>query len=484
NPKYDWGFKVQPDASRNQRCDYWPAGKVMGGSSSINGMLYVRGSPTDYDGWSQQGNAGWSYNDVAPYFQKLERCTFDVGATRGTTGPLFVSTLQTEHSLAKPFKKSARDAGLEHNEDYNAGDQSGISFPQLSQKNGARFSAADAYLNPAKARPNLTIIANAQVKRLLFDGTRTQGVEYFDRSGTHQVMCGREVLVSAGAINTPKLLLLSGVGPKSELEALGIDVIHANEHVGRHLKEHPNAQVSFGVTQRTFNMDINSWRVGWHGLRWLLTRKGPATSPYPHAVAFFKSDPALSRPDIQLLFGPFGFDLTTEGVRPSKAAVATVVVGLSYARSEGRVTLSSADPLAPPEIALNMLSDSQDIKALTAACRFVRDVVSRKPFCDFVLDERTPGTDLKTDEQWEQYLRKTVDPTYHPVGTCRMGTPEDAVVNERLQVHGITGLRIVDASVFPSHVSANTNGPVLMVAEKAADMIKDDQDGRSTQYGL
>lgn len=474
NPRYDWGFNVQPDESRTNRTDYWPAGKVMGGSSSINGMLYVRGSSTDYDGWADMGNTGWSYQEVEPYFRKLENCAFDIDQQRGAKGPLSISKLQTEHPLAQPFKLSAGHAGLPHNDDYNSGDQQGVSAPQLTQKKGARFSAADAYLKPARGRANLTIISNAQVKRILIEGDRAHGVEYTDRHGVHEIRCSREVLISAGAINTPKLLLLSGIGSPSDLEPLGIDVIKVNNHVGRHLKEHPNAQLSFGVTKRTFNMDINSWRVGWHALRWLFTRRGPASSPYPHALGFFKSDREQARPDIQFLFGPFGFDLTEDGVSPSKAAVATIVVGLSYGYSEGQVSLSSADPVAPPVIALEMLSDSRDIEALTKACCFVRDIVSRDPFNQYVVAERTPGPNVQTESQWEDYLRRTVDPTYHPVGTCRMGNKDNSVVDSRLRVHDIKGLRIIDASVFPTHVSGNTNGPVLMVAEKAADMIKED----------
>ncbi|MEQ8772840.1 MAG: GMC oxidoreductase, partial [Erythrobacter sp.] len=275
---------------------------------------------------------------------------------------------------------------------------------------------------------------------------------------------------------SPKLLMLSGIGPAARLAGHGIAPLVDQPHVGATLMEHPSSQLSFAVDTRTFNQEINSARVAFHGLRWLLQRRGPATSPYPHAVGFFRSGEGTNRPDIQLMFGPFGFELTSEGVTPSKKPMVTLVVGLSYARSSGTLSLRSGDWRAPPRIALDMLSDPRDIADLTAASRFARDIMRQGAIASHVKGEIAPGDEVNTDDEWEDYLRRTTDPTYHPVGTCRMAPDtEHGVVDPRLRVHGADGLRVVDASVFPAHVSGNTNGAVLMVAERASEFILSDR---------
>ncbi|WP_394728622.1 GMC family oxidoreductase [Altererythrobacter sp. GH1-8] len=473
NPNYDWGFQVEPDPSRSGRQDYWPAGKVLGGSSSINGMLYVRGAKQDFDGWAEAGNAGWSFADCEPYFRKLEGCTFETGQERGALGPQKISLLRTRHSLAEPFVEAAIAAGLPDNSDYNASDQEGVSAPQLTQLKGRRFSAADAYLKPARSRKNLIIRTGAQVTRLKIANGTVTGVHYMHKGVEREVLADAEVILSAGALQSPKILMLSGVGPAQDLQKLGIVPVLDNPHVGANLLEHPNAQLGFTVDQRTFNQEINSVRVAWHALRWLVQRRGPATSPYPHAVGFYRSSPDKPSPDIQLLFGPFGFELTPEGVAPSRNPMVTLVVGLSYARTSGKLGLRSADWREKPRIMLEMLADPRDVADLTAGCRIARKMMEQQPIAGHVKAEITPGADIQSDSEWEEYLRRTVDPTYHPVSTCRMApTIADGVVGPDLKVHGIHGLRIVDASVFPGHVSGNTNGAVLMVAEKAADIIK------------
>lgn len=474
NPTYDWGFQVEPDPSRSGRQDYWPAGKVLGGSSSINGMLYVRGAARDFDAWRALGNEGWSFAECEPYFRKLERCTFATGQERGAMGPQAISHLRTRHPLAQPFVASAQASGLPLNEDYNAASQEGVGPPQLTQEKGRRFSAADAYLNPARRRPNLTIRTKAQVTRIEFDGQRANGVSYHRRGQQRIANARREVILAAGALQSPKLLMLSGIGPSEDLKQHAIEVRVDNAHVGANLREHPNAQLGFGVDQRTFNQDINSARVAWHALRWLVARRGPATSPYPHAVGFYRSRADKASPDIQLLFGPFGFELTPQGVAPSRKPMVTLVVGLSYARSSGKLSLVSGDWRDKPRIELEMLSDPRDIEDLTAGCRIARAMMEHAPMAGHIKAEMTPGHQVQSDDEWEDYLRRTVDPTYHPVSTCRMAPSiEQGVVGPDLKVHGVEGLRVVDASVFPEHVSGNTNGAVLMVAEKASDMILD-----------
>lgn len=476
NPKFDWGFSVDPDASRKGREDYWPAGKVLGGSSSINGMLYVRGAPQDFDHWAAQGLDGWSSQDVLPFFRKLEHCTFPAAPERGTQGPHYISSLRSKHDLAKPFMEAANACGISQNEDYNAGLQEGIAAPQLTQYRGGRFSAADAYLKPARARKNLRIMTRTQVTRLLHENGRITGVECQNAAGqTVSFGANKETILSAGALQSPKLLKLSGIGPAEELQAHGITTLHANNHVGHNLLEHPNAQLSFTVDQRTYNQEVNSPRMVLHAFDWLIRRRGPATSPYPHAVGFYRSAPDKPAPDIQLLFGPFGFELTEDGVRPSRAPVATLVVGLSYARSTGSVTLRSSAWQDKPRIALEMLSDERDIADLTNACQKARAIANAAPFSAHVLGELTPGADVVRPDEWEDYLRRTVDPTYHPVGTCRMASAASGgVVDSRLRVFGVDGLRVVDASIFPAHISGNTNGAVMMTAEKAAAMILED----------
>jgi len=472
NPKYDWGFDVEPDTSRMGRRDYWPAGRVLGGSSSINGMLYVRGARSDFDLWEEAGNPGWSFADCEPFFQRMEACAFATGEERGRAGNQVVDHLRSVHQLADPFIAAAQASGMAYNSDYNGVDQEGIGPPQLTQKSGVRFSAADAYLRPAMGRDNLTVLTGAQVTKVLFEGTRAVGVE-FERKGQIQTAnATREVVLSAGALQSPKLLMLSGVGPAQDLAELSIPVRVDNAHVGANLLEHPNAQVSFEVDTRTFNQEVNSARMAFHALRWLVARRGPATSPYPHAVGFFRSDTNQERPDIQLLFGPFGFELTPDGVEPSKRPMVTLVVGLSYSRTAGRLSLRSADWRERPRLEIEMLADKRDVTALTNACRAARSIMQESPIADHVRTEIAPGPNVQDDGDWEDYLRRTVDPTYHPIGTCRMASdPQNGVVDPKLRVHGVEGLRVVDASVFPGHLSGNTNAAVMMVAERAADFI-------------
>ena len=478
NPRYDWGFGVEPDASRAGRTDYWPAGKVLGGSSSINGMLWVRGAARDFDHWAALGNRGWSFAEVAPFFRLLERCTFPVTCERGTDGPQAVSHLRSTHPLAAPFVAAAMDAGMAANADYNSGDQEGIGAPQLSQLKGARFGAADGHLRAARGRANLVVRTRSEATRLTFAGRRATGVVYRRGAREHTVSATRELILTAGALQSPKLLMLSGIGPAGALREVGITPLLDQPHVGRNLLEHPSAQLAYEVDQRTYNQEINSARIGWHALRWLVGRRGPATSPYPHAVGFLRSRPESPAPDIQLMFGPFGFELTPQGVAPSRRPMVTVVAGLSYAHGSGTLGLRSADWRDKPRIAMEMLADPRDIAALTAAGRFARAIVNRAPFAAHVRAEMAPGVAVESDADWEEYLRRTVDPTYHPVGSCRMAPDAGAgVVDPRLRVHGIDGLRVADASVFPAHVSGNTNAAVMMVAERAAALIGQDARG-------
>ncbi len=471
NPALDWMHLTQPDPSRGDRVDLWSAGKGLGGSSSINGMLYVRGAPHDYDAWAALGNAGWGSSDVAPLFRRMEATAFGSDQVRGRDGPMVVEPLRTRHPLGVAFEAAAVEAGWRANDDYNGRVQEGVGAPQVTQKRGRRFSAARAYLDPVRRRRNLTIMTRATVDRLVFEGRSCVGVEVRGR-GTVRA---RETIVSAGAMGSPRLLLLSGIGPAAELAALGIAVVHDSPHVGRNVQEHPHVAISHDVRMRTFNMEIHGPRVPLHVLNWMLFRRGPVTSAYPHAVGFFRSSPALDVPDLQLMFGPFAFSMSPQGVvRYDKPAV-TSVIALSYPTSTGRISLRSNDPDAPLRIDHRLLDHLHDVAALVRGLRIVRDVYRQPAIAPHIIGERLPGAAVDSDADLEAYVRATSFPTNHPMGGCRMGSAggdHGGVVDADLRVHGVAGLRVVDASVMPRHVSGNINACVMMIAENASDRIR------------
>lgn len=461
NPRLDWMHLTEPDSSRGGRIDLWSAGKGLGGSSSINGMLYVRGAEVDYDAWNQPG---WSAADVAPLFRRMERTTFGADQVRGRDGPMVVEGLRSRHPLGAAFEEAAVAAGWPANADYNGRVQEGVGPPQLTQQRGRRFSAARAYLKPAMGRRNLTVMTGIEVERLTFDGKRCTGVRL--RDGRN--FTARETILSAGAMGSPKLLMLSGIGPSDDLYEIGIELMHDSPEVGRNVQEHPHASISHDVTLRTYNMDINGPRVPLHLLNWLLFRRGPVTSPYPHAVGFFRSHPSLEAPDLQLMFGPFAFAMSPEGVvRYHKPAV-TSVIALSYPQSTGRISLRCADPDAPLKIEHRLLDHPDDVAALVRGIRIVREVYNQPAIAKYVIGERLPGSDVESDEALEAYVRATSYPTNHPMGGCAMGK----VVDADLRVMGVDGLRVADASVMPRHVSGNINACVMMIGEKASDLIR------------
>ncbi|MEH6552279.1 MAG: GMC family oxidoreductase N-terminal domain-containing protein [Pseudomonadales bacterium] len=473
NKSYDWAHLAEPDASRGDLVDLWPAGKVLGGSSSINGMLFVRGNSRDYDEWAANGNPGWSYSEVLPYFRKLESTEFGEDSTRGRDGPLHVQPLRTKHCMSEPFERAATEAGLAYNPDYNGETQDGVGSPQVTQRTGLRWSAKRAYLS--KKRKNLTTVTRAEVERIIIEDQRAVGVVYQRGNAKIEVRARREVILSAGALASPKLLMLSGIGPADDLKEHGIDVVVDASGVGANLMDHPNANMSWDVKPRTYNVEVTSWRAPFHALNWLLRRRGPVTSPYPHVVAFFKSSPELESPDIQLMFGPFAFAFSPEGVVPYKRPAVTVVATLNYPKARGRLRLSSAAANAPPVIEHQLLAEEEDIRRLTLAGRFVRKIFESPALGEDVIGERLPGLSTSSDSEWDAYLRTSTFLGYHPCGTCAMGPT--GVVDERLRVRGIKGLRVADASIMPSPISGNTNAATIMIGEKAADLIIEDSDG-------
>ncbi len=445
---------------------------MLGGSSAINGMLFVRGHPADFDAWSAAGNHGWSFDEVLPYFRRLESTVFGEDAVRGRDGPIAVSGLRSTHPLARVFHAAMQQQGVPAIADYNGRDNEGIAEPQVTQRNGRRFSASRGYLWPIRRRPNLEIATRTRCERLLFDDRRCVGAEFLGESGRWSARARGEVILASGALQSPKLLLLSGIGPAAELAALGIRPILDSPAVGRNLLDHPTAMVSVDVNVRTYNVEINTGRIAWHALRWLLFRTGPATSPYPHAVAFIRSDPSRLRPDLQVMFGPYSFSFSEAGIVPYLEPAVSATINPTHPRNPGRVLLRSARSEDTLRIEHQLLASGEDIAELIAGGRQMRDVFASAAFKPYVRRERLPGPDVVTDADWTDYLRRTAFLGYHPVGTCRMGTdPETSVVTPELEVRGVRGLRVVDASVMPTLISANTNAATLMIAEKAADLI-------------
>jgi choline dehydrogenase len=466
NPRFDWTRLAEPDPSRGGKVDLWPAGKVLGGSSAINGMLWVRGARQDFNAWAALGSPGWDWASVAPAFRRAEAWAGPPSQDRGALGPQNVQPLRTTHPLAAGFIAACEAAGLPFNPDYNGATQDGVSPPQASQRRGARASAA-AYLRAARGRANLRVETDAVATRLLFDGRRAAGVAYRQRGAPHEAHAAT-VWLCAGAIGTPALLMRSGVGPSADLAALGIAPVLDAPQVGANLAEHPNANMSWDVAGRTYNQYGRGWRRAQALAQWALVRRGPATSPYPHAVAFYRSDPALAAPDMQLMFGPFAFAFTEDGVVPHPGAAVTVVAALNRPRARGRVRLRSASPDASPVIEHALLGDPDDVAKLVAAGRFVRAIMARWPRADEIRAERLPGRAVQSDADWVAYLRATTFLGYHPCGTCRMAP--DGVVDERLRVRGFEGLRVADASIMPLPISGNTNAAAIMIGERAAEL--------------
>jgi choline dehydrogenase len=468
NPKVDWAHLAEPDASRGGKVDLWPAGKVLGGSSSINGMLFVRGARIDYDGWAARGNPGWRFDDLLPLFRRMESSPIG-GQWRGALGPLHVGPLRSVHPLAEAFTKACISAGLPFNPDYNGDSQEGVSPPQVTQRNGARWSVARAYLGMAAGRKNLEIITGFEAERLMFDGRRVLGVCGRRDGAAIEVHARREVILSAGAIASPKLLMLSGIGPADELRRHGLDVL-LDLPVGKNLAEHPNANLSWDVRVRTYNMEKTPLRMALALARWVLTRRGSATSPYPHAVSFFCSGENVESPDIQLMFGPFAFSFSPDGVVPYGGPAVTVVAALNYPKGRGELRLRSANPGDKPVIDHQLLAHPDDVSRLIAACKRVREIFAQPALAREIVRERLPGPACNSDAAWDAHLRATTFLGYHPVGTCTMG-PE-GVVDEQLRVRGIDGLRVADASIMPAPISGNTNAAAIVIGEKAAELIQ------------
>ncbi|MDO8457383.1 MAG: choline dehydrogenase [Burkholderiaceae bacterium] len=479
----NWAFQTTPQAGLNGRQGYQPRGKVLGGSSSINAMVYARGHRTDYDHWFEQGNPGWSYAAVLPYFQKAEHNERSFGPEgddyHGKDGPLNVMDLRSPNKFGPIFVEAAKQAGYPENHDFNGVHQHGVGMFQVTHKNGERYSAAMAYLTPNLARPNLTVITGAHTTRVLLEGKRAVGVEYRQGEELKQLKASREVLLCAGALQSPQILMLSGIGPAAELHKHGIDVVHDLPGVGENLHDHIDVVqiVNAPHLKDLFGISLSGLVRGIKGVfEWRKHRTGMLTSNFAEAGGFIKTSPAEPTPDLQLHF--VVGKLIDHGRKTTFGHGYSCHICLLRPLSRGRVTLASSDPMAAPLIDPNFLAEKDDVDRLVRGFKQMRAILSQPALAGYRGQELPISAQASTDAQIEAFIRNKADTIYHPVGTCRMGPQHGPhasamnVVDSELLVHGIQGLRVVDASIMPRIVGGNTNAPVIMIAEKAADMIK------------
>ncbi len=472
----NWLYMGEPDPSRNNRVDIWPAGKIIGGGSAINGMMYVRGHSSDYDHWAELGNPGWAYKDVLPYFQRLENSETGDASVRGKQGPQAVSSVRIDSPLTEAFIAAAQEAGIPANTDLNGENQEGVGRCQATQKNGWRYSTARAYLHPVKQRKNLVVQHGAMVSSILIDAGRAKGVRYWQDGVEHTVTAAKGVVLAAGALASPKLLMLSGIGAADELSEHGIDTVVDLPGVGKHLLEHPVVRMSFHVKNaRTLTSDLrNPFYSLQHGLDYLLRGRGALATCIGHAHALARTREDLATPNAQIIFAPLSYDLTGQGPKPYTRPAVGVGIGLCRIQSEGSISLRSNDYAAPPRIEYSLLGEPDDLAQLVEACQLARKIFSAPAFSRFYAGERIPGAEISTAADLEEYVRNTAALMYHPCGTCKMGVDDAAVVTPRLKVRGVEGLWVADASVFPSIPAGNINASCIMVGEKASDLIQED----------
>jgi choline dehydrogenase len=471
NDTYNWNYWTLPQPRMNGRKMYWPRGKTLGGSSSINAMVYIRGHRLDYEHWRQLGNAGWSYADVLPLFRKAENNERLGDEFHGQGGPLNITDHIYRNPLSRVFVEAAAECGLAQNADFNGGEQDGAGFYQITQKAGKRWSAAAAYLHPALRRPNLTVVTKALTTRVLLDKGRAVGVEYRHGGKLEKAHAAAEVVLSGGAINSPQLLLLSGIGPADELGRVGIAPVHDLPGVGKNLQDHLDINVIHESVQPiTYDGLTRPLKQLKLGLQYLLLKDGPATSNVAEAGAFARTDAKAASPDIQFHFIP-AYVIDHGRIKPEGHGI-TLHVCCLRPESRGELRLASADPAAPPAIDPNYLAGEADLKVLVAGIRRGREIMAAKAFRPYLGAERFPGPDRQSDAEIADFIRAAAETEYHPVGTCKMGADPLAVVDAELRVHGIAGLRVVDASIMPTLVSGNTNAPSIMIGEKGAAMIR------------
>jgi choline dehydrogenase-like flavoprotein len=467
---YDWNYNTVPQHRAAGRSIYWPRGRVLGGSSSMNAMIYIRGNRRDFQAWrDEHGCAGWGYEDLMPYFRRSEDNSRGASAYHGTGGPLAVSDVRYKSPACEAFIAAAREQGATANEDFNGPRQDGVGWYQVTQRKGRRCSAAAAYLHPVMSRPNLTVRTGALVTRILIEDGQATGVDYLRHGEIETALADGEVIVCGGAVNSPQLLMLSGVGPADHLIEMGISVHADSPGVGANLSDHPVLPVIWS-TPRLRGLWEKTGNAG--ALRWQLTHRGPVASNVAESGGFAHSEPGLLAPDLQLhvLAAPY----QNQGLADPAQRAMTVLVGLVEVRSRGRIRLRSADPRHRPAIDPGYLSDGgADARALVAGLKMAREFVTARPMAAICRSEIAPGAHIRSDAELLEYVRSSVGTLYHPVGTCAMGSEArwGSVLDPELKVRGISGLRVVDASVMPTLPRGNTNAPTIAIAERAADLI-------------
>jgi choline dehydrogenase len=474
----NWMYKAEADPGLAGQQDHWPRGKVLGGSSSINAMVYIRGQAEDFEEWKAAGNAGWGWDDVLPAFKALEDNEAGADPYRGRGGPLFISANTNDrHGLCDTYFAAAANAGLKFNSDFNGATQEGVGHYQMTIKGGRRNSAARAFLKPAMKRKNLRVEMKAHVTRVLFEGTRAVGVEYIQHGSVKTALAAREVILSGGAINSPQLLQLSGVGPAAHLKSLGIQIVNDNKNVGANLQDHVGINYTWRMKVPTLNDELRPWygklRVG---LRYLLQKRGPLSLSINHGGGFFRSSTKHTRPNMQLYMQAFSTLIPRPGERPilSPDPYSGMSIGLSNCRptSRGEIMIASPDAMVHPRIRAKVFSTDHDVEEMLEAVKFLRVIAAQKPLADLIAEELRPGPAVRSDEDLVADFRQRSGTVYHPSCTCRMGPDaQSSVVDAKLRVHGITNLRVIDASAFPSITSGNINAPTMMLAWKAADLV-------------
>ena len=477
----NWMYMAEPSPEAGNRSSYWPRGKVLGGSSSINAMVYVRGNPKDFDDWHKAGNPGWSYSELLPYFKRMESWQNGGDNYRGGEGPLNVSDVSSQlHPLCQNFIAAGEEIGLSFNPDMNGAEQEGAGHYQITTHLGRRMSTSRAYLRPVMKRKNLTVIMKAQVTRILFKGNQTVGVEFKKNKIIQQVKASREVILSAGAINSPQLLQLSGIGPESVLKEANIPILHHNSEVGKNLQDHLGVSYFYKSKVPTLNDQLRPW---WgkllQGARYILTRTGPLSLSVNQSGGFVRTRVGLKSPNIQLYFSPVSYSLEPPGRRAmlNPDPFSAVLLGVSNCKSNsrGQIRIKNDNPMEPPIIEPNYLSHKDDVRDLLDGVKLLRKLAQTKSFSKVIYDEFRPGPDCKSDSELIEDIKENAWTVFHPSSTCRMGPdPLKNVVDSSLKVYGIKGLRVADASVFPELISGNINAATIMIGEKASDLILED----------
>jgi choline dehydrogenase len=472
DPSVNWCYETEPDPGANGRAIFWPRGKVLGGSSSINGMVYIRGQHEDFDLWRQMGCTGWSAADVLPYFKRAEHQVRGPDEWHGVGGPLVVSDVPDKHELCEAFIQACNELGYPTNPDFNGASQDGVGYHQTTTVNGRRCSTAKGYLNPAMHRPNLRVVTGALAQRIQFDGRTATGVEFLQDQLHFNVRVRREVILCGGAINSPQLLLLSGVGPQDQLAEFGIPVVHHLPAVGQQMQDHYSAPIKLKCRYPITVNDVmlSNMKKLRTGLDYYLRRRGAMAAISAQTALFARTRPELATPDIKMSISIFSADRPQDGLHPWSGF--TIIVYQLRPESRGEIRLKSADPRVPPAMRPNYLATETDRRTITDGLMLGRRLLAAPPLARYVAEEFLPGPGVTTAEQMLEHARNCGGTVFHPTSTCKMGIDPMAVVDPELRVHGLEGLRVVDASVMPTVISGNTNAPTIMIAEKAADLIR------------